>query len=265
MLITVCESVETMRINNEVQTIAITDKKLLTKYVAAFLLGDGCLIKSKKCTNVRYSLGQIAEHKDYVDWQISILQNLTSVSLYEYPEHVQSQGAVAKRTYQFDTKTHPFYTTLFERFYICGHKVISPHDLKLLDWESIAIWYMDDGYMYNPDRLGKKSTSHFCTDCYSYGDCLLLKKVLYERFDIMTGLWRRKLKNGYGYRITIATKSMDLFINSIRPFILPSFEYKLNPRMNNSSIFIEDDEIVRSSEESEELDRNDLTIPEMEE
>lgn len=261
VLITICESVETMRINNEVQTLTITDKKVLTKYVAAFLLGDGCLIKGKECVNARYTFAQRADHKDYVDWQISILQNITSISLYENPEHIQSQGAVAKRTYQFDTKVHPFFTTIYERFYICGKKTVSPHDLKLLDWESIAIWYMDDGYLYKKnDRPLRLDQAHFCTDCYSYGDVVLLRNILHEKFGLLTGLWRRKLKDSYGYRITISTQSMNLFINSIKPFIFPSFQYKLKARMNDSSIKIEDDEIVQSLSKDEESSRNEMVL-----
>lgn len=258
-----------MRIYKEIPTITITDRKLLTKYVAAFLLGDGKLYKKPEKgtrksngTNAMYGLSQLAEHEDYVLWQAGILSNITSVNIFEYPEMIQSQGALAKRNYKLATKTHPFFTTLYQRTYICGKKTVSPHDLKLMDWETVAIWYMDDGYFHKAS-----DTSYFCTDCYSFGDVLLLQKVLYERLGIMTGLAKRKLKDSYGYRIRVSRKSLDMFLTNIKPYIFPSFEYKLSSRMNDSSEQYvteqEDDEIVWSSSEDGEIGRNDLSLVEI--
>lgn len=247
-----------MRANLEIPLVKVSDKKELTKYISSFLLGDGGLkMSNERSKNAMYIFSQIASHEDYIIWQAGILKNITDVSIYVYEEGIQSQGALAKRSFRLNTKCHPFYTTLYERHYLCGRKVVSPHDLKLLDWQSLAIWYMDDGYLHT-----SSDTPYICTECYSFGDCLLLKKVLYERFGIMSGTTRRKKQNGeYGYRLRLSNKTMNRFFSGIEPYIFPSFKYKLGSRTIDP--LKEGDEIVCSSLEDEEVDRNDLPLEEI--
>ncbi len=236
-------------------TIIIKDKKILVKYVAAMLLGDGCLRRRQESWNAFYHQSQIKKHEDYVFWKADILHNISRVSIWESPERTQTTGAIGKACYHMDTGAVPFYTTIYERTYIDRVKRVSPHDLKLFDWESMAIWYMDDGYYHNIH-----AKSYICTDNFSFGDCLLLKKVMYEKLGIMTGITRRRLKDSYGYRISISRKSMDMFFDGMYKYIKPSYYYKLS-RTNDSSF--EDDEIVRASEESEEVGGNDLSLEEI--
>lgn len=241
-----------MKVELPAPTVIIKDKKILVKYISGLLLGDGCLRRRQDTWNAFYHLSQITIHRDYVFWQADILNNISSVKVWETSERVQTTRAIGKPCYHLDTGAVPFYTTLYERIYIDGHKTISPHDLKLMDWEVLALWYMDDGYYHQAH-----ATSYFCTDCYSYGDCVLLQKAIYEKFGILSGLMRRKLKNNYGYRIRVSKKSLDAFHKGIKPYIFPSFEYKLHCTNSPSD---EGDDIVRASEESEELDRNDLVL-----
>lgn len=229
----------------------ISDKKVLVKYVSAFLLGDGWLQKQvDNNKNARYGLHQLAIHKDYIDWQASILENLTRVT-YRYKDaYINSQEA----SIRIWTMAHPFYTTLYERIYTQNRvKSINPHDLKLLDWETLAILYQDDGYIEVSPRLttGNYVRVRIATDNYTYGDLVLLQKAIFEKTKLPFDIRLRKLKNTNGYRLQLTKDYAKRFLEGIGPYVKDSYQYKLDidtqttkyHRMNDSSEQ-EDDEIV---------------------
>jgi hypothetical protein len=219
------------------------DPKVLTKYVFAFLLGDGMLSKQERTNeNYHYRVHQIIDHVDYVEWQANILSSLTKVRLYHihYPD---PRGWNTKAQISLRTNQTPFYTTLRERIYLNGIKRISPHDLKLLDAEALAIWYMDDGYI---NKEGNLFRVKLCTENYTFGDISLVQKVIYETTGISFSLQMRKLKNGYGHRLCASKDHAKRFIELVEPYILPSFLYKVDTSRTNSAVEETDDEIVPS-------------------
>jgi hypothetical protein len=231
-------------------------RKELTKYVWAFTLGDGWLTINTGSRNAHYGLHQIATHKDYIDWQSDILSELTAVRYREKPAYINSQGANAKPSIRIETMNHPFYTTLYERIYTPVRvKQISPHDLKLLDWECLAILYQDDGYIEVSDRVTMENyvRVRIATDNYSYGDIVLLQKAIYEKTNIPFDIQRRKLATTYGYRLQARKEYARRFIDGITPYVKLSFAYKLDTDTittkyvrKNTPSEIEGDEIVLS-------------------
>src|SRR5688572_1609944 len=122
------------------------DNKEITKYISAFVIGDGSLRTWNNVKNAAYAFAQIEKHKEYVMWQADILSNVTSVTVRHYTATVDKNGVNHQSKYQLETKSHPTFTTLRNRWYINRHKTVSAHDLIQFDWEMAAIWYMDDGY-----------------------------------------------------------------------------------------------------------------------
>lgn len=211
----------------------ILSRKDLTKYVSAFLLGDGSLLNQKNKphhkTNAHYVLWQIAEHKDYVLWQADILSQLTRLRVYEKDAYVNSQGANAKPSMSVQTMSLPFYTTIYNRWYKDGRKIISAHDLKLLDWEVAAILYQDDGYI---EQTGNYVRIRICTDCYTYGDVCLLRRALKEKLDIGFDIIERKNPSGIMYRLQSTKDMAKRFLDGVAPYMQPSFQYKLYSHEN---------------------------------
>lgn len=220
----------------------ITNPKTLTKYVSAFLLGDGFISKAEK-TNKEYHYRnhQIIDHADYIEWQADILSLLTKVRLYQihYPD---PRGWNTKSQISLRTNQLPFYTALRERIYLNGIKRISPHDLRLLDNESLAIWYMDDGYL---NKEGNLFRVVLCTENYTFGDISLAQKVIYEKTGVSFSLQLRKLKDSYGHRLVASKDHAKRFLALVEPYILPSFRYKLDTSRMNSPV-LAGDEIVPS-------------------
>lgn len=200
----------------------VKDRKVLFKIISAMLLGDGSLERASPKSNARYRLSQSSVHLDYVQFQESVLNELTSVTVKEYPEYTDKRGYVNKSHLKLQTKTHPVYTTLHRQHYHMGRKTVSPHNLKMFDWVSMAIWFMDDG-------TNAKNSIILCSDSYNYAEQILLQKVIWESlglpFDIRPV---GHTKDGsIRYRLVLRSAFFEDFYIGVKPFILDSFLYKL--------------------------------------
>ena len=199
------------------------------KLISAMVLGDGCLRTWKNCRNYAYSFGQIATHKDYVDWQANVLDGLSRITIRYYDARVDKSGVNHQPHYKLETGVHPTYTLLHSRWYHDKRKTVSLHDLKLFDWQCAAIWYMDDGYRLKSDFNNHNGNVFLCTDSFSHAEVIMLQKVIYEKlgvpFDVSP---RGKSKAGTKmYRLKARKDNARRFIDGVTPYILPSFEYKL--------------------------------------
>lgn len=222
----------------------ITDKKELTKYIWAFSLGDGSLLydhhknRPNINENAYFSCDQVSRNEDYILWRANILSSITSVNI---------QKKVNKESEMLCTRVnrHPIFTTMRNRIYLNGVKIVEPHYLKLLDWESLAILFMDDGCCSIKD----KKYGYYCltlsTQSFSYGDNVLLQREIKNKTDILFSIVRMTTQSGgIQYRLQLQKQlEIDKFIAGVRKFITPSFEYKINK--NSVRLTPEmDDEIV---------------------
>ncbi len=207
----------------------ITDKKILTKYVSAFVLGDGGLFRNgTPNSNARYMLSQTAAHKDYVEWQQCILNNLTSSEIYEKAAYTDKAGWNHKTQLKLQTKSLPFFTTIRGRWYIDNKKVISPHDLLLLDAEFLAILYMDDGSLTTTSGRGRKFRRiDISTQAFSWADNMLLRDTIAHTLNIHMDVKKTNYPSGIKYALTLKHKYVPDFIEIVKPYVLPSFEYKI--------------------------------------
>jgi hypothetical protein len=229
------------------------DKKEEVKYIVAFTYGDGYI--GYHGTECRFEANNIIDNLDYINWRKSILENFTKVTTYEINDKRQNRKTIVKTV----TRTNPIYTKVHSRMYLLGKKVIDPHYLTLLDWETLAIWYMDDGNL----RLVKQDykDSHYeyavpniATNCFSYGDNLLIKEAIKEKLGIEFNINKHSINsNGeQTYILSLQRKSFPKFLDGIYNYIFPSFQYKINPYVELVTGNADDDEIVRTSAKSEE-------------
>lgn len=221
------------------------NRKELTRLVSAFLYGDGCLRTWKNTKNAAYSFAQLAKHKEYIDFQCEILETLTSVNRYTISANTDRLGVIRQETEKLETKSHPFYTTLRERWYFGGRKTVSTHDMLLFDVQSAAIWFMDDGYRLKSEDTSQRGNVFFCTDNYTHAEVILLQKMLYEKLNIPFNIRRRGyMKDGsILYRLVATKDNAKRFIEIVTPFIFPSFEYKLSSERKLSAYYVENDMI----------------------
>lgn len=232
------------------------NQKELTKLVSAFMLGDGCLRvwNNRPNLNAAYYFSQVDKHEEYVKWQKSVIENITSTTLRHYPAE-ERNGINRQGHFKLESKPHPFLQTLRERWYHDGRKTVSSHDLKLMDWQMIALWYMDDGYILNSENKYHDGDVYLCTDCFSEAEVILLQKAVYSSVGVAMNVRQRgRKKDGTRIYRLMANKAQAIkFLDGVRPYIFESFKYKIR----TESPAVAGDDIVCSVQECAEVSRND--------
>ena len=206
------------------------DERNKIKYIVAFLYGDGYIGKhGKEC---RFQANNIIDNLDYITWRKEILENITPVTLTTNKDGRPNRREIVKTF----TRTHPIYSRVHERMYLQGKKVIDPHYLKLLDWETLAIWYMDDGCLGIVKQDYKEShyecpVPSLATHCFSYAENLLIKQTIKEKLGIEFNIHKAGVnkEDEMMYQLVLRRSSFDTFHSGIEKFITPSFLYKINP------------------------------------
>ena len=216
------------------------NEKQLSKLLYYFSSFDGGVYPSgKEC---RFVMNMREENMDYIEWVKQTLDSFTSSNVHQVL-HRGNRSPLMCLT----SRSHPKLTAIRERIYLPdGKKVLDPHQLTLMDAEALAIIFMADGGT-NLDK-GKYPEIKLHTKGYSYFDNLALSKAIYEKTGIRTTVNRH---NQYFF-LRVKTADVNLFIQTVRPYILPSFSYKLErlaPVMGG--------DIVCASQGCEEVSRND--------
>ncbi len=212
----------------------ITDKKELVKLISFLAMSDGSIHKNGGSKNCVFSMSMTEEHEDFLSWVLDVIENVTSCRMMynerEFPR---------KNQIKIQSLSHPFFNDLRDRIYVDNYKSIDQHALKLMDWQSLAILYMCDGCLGKDARRENSFTTTLNLCRLSYGDQLLLKKSLKDRFDLE---WNVVKTNSKYFTLRLRMKDFDKFMKGIEPFVFESFKYKLEIRTTNPSQ--EGDEIV---------------------
>lgn len=204
-----------------VTTMRITDKKQLVKLVSFLTMCDGSVYRNRDKGNCIFSFSQTEDHYDLIEYVKNVIENITSTKVL-----LEKRESPRKNIYKLYTPVHPFFNDMRDRIYVDNYKSVDIHSLKLLDFEALAIMYMCDGCLGETKRPdGKYSYSTTINMCrLSYGDQLLLKKTIKENLDIEFNV----VKTGRNYyTLRLRSKDSEKFFNGIRPYVLPSFEYKM--------------------------------------
>lgn len=203
----------------------ISDKKQLVKLISYIVMGDGGLYITKGTKNAYFAMNMKTDNQDYIDFCQNVLENLTSCKQYQQKLD-DSDGCVRQPQIRLQSKTHPELTKIRDRIYTDKYKGIDPHALKMLDEQALAILYMCDGSFVSYMGRGCVNPSHHVTlnlKRLSYGDLFILKKALKEKLDLE---WNINRQNSY-YYLRLRSKDIEKFMGLVKPYILPSFHYKL--------------------------------------
>ncbi len=255
------------------------DNKILTKYISAFSMAGGGLYVYPKLRNAYYQTKKSEANKDYIDWQSDILSQITRMhTTYTPAQEPDAQGRSIGGYYVLKSMQHPKYTTVRERMYVEGRRVLSLHDLKLMDEETLAVLFMDSGRL---QVMQKKTHTHpiayIAARGYTYAENDLLRRFIKDRFNVHFNVCKQKARSGgYHHLLKCAKFQTAALIRTIKPYILESFRYKIelpdewllsDSTSDDNNDYVsnggdEDDEIVETTQECAELDRNDLVTDE---
>jgi ubiquinol-cytochrome c reductase cytochrome b subunit len=184
------------------------------------LLGDGHAELRSKGNGTRITFYQEGSHVSYLLWLHNLLAELgyCSSNLPVIQTRLGQKGIVRK-IIRFRTWTYSSLNWVHELWYINGMKIVPANIGEFLTPLALAIWIMDDG--------GKVSSGlKLATNSFSYSDCLLLVKVLYDNFNIKASVQSAGKDNQY--HIYIWKDSIPLLREIVLPYVHSSMKYKLS-------------------------------------
>ena len=179
------------------------------------VLGDGCL--EKNGLHVRLKIEQTDKQKEYVFWLYQKLQPFVGRS----PLAVLHSGIDRHQTkrWRFATLSLPIFDQYKTLFYQNQHKIVPSNIISFLKHPlTLAIWYMDDGYLRTD-----KSGAYLCTSSFTNAEQQLLQDALKQNFELTTNV-----HFAYGYaRLHIPSSNKEHFMQIIKPYVLACMQYKL--------------------------------------
>jgi hypothetical protein len=172
------------------------------------LLGDAFM----KIPN-SYMLSHSVNQMDYLYATAEKLGNTVST--------VQYKKTDLGKSLNFWTNSHEKFEPYFKRFYSHGRhkKYIQKESVFDLEPEGLAFWYMDDGKFH-------EYGIYLCTGKISTEEAIVLRDLLDNKFNLKTTLQTHDLKKDYHY-IYIKAESRSQFFSLIKPYIIPSMQYKI--------------------------------------
>lgn len=211
------------------------DEAYITKVVAASLLGDAS-VNYANSKNPHFEISLISEHKDHLDFLETVLAPITRISWYTRKAeefYIGDKATRRKEQTRLRTQCLPFFEKFRQRMYPLGHKVVDPHYLTFLDWEFLAIWYMQDGHLsayYAKDKYPQYAIG-IASNSFSYADNHYLRIQLKEKLNLDWNVNKHTNTSGtLSYKLKLSATQIDYFCENIKPYIQPSFEYKIDKK-----------------------------------
>lgn len=201
------------------QFLIVNDKQL--EILAGCMLGDGYISKRGAV-----QIEQGSKQKSYLMWKYGQLKNITSVK----PKQVfrTKRNGTITSSYRFFLRQ--YFIKWRRRIYRNGKKIVNQELLKLLTPLSLAVWYMDDGCKSN------NYTLIISTDSFSKNSIKKLRQHLKNEWGIVTRIKYKREPNKTYERLTIGGENLVKFVNLVRPYIIPSMQYKIPDPVTTQSI-----------------------------
>lgn len=186
--------------------------------LVGMILGDAYLQKTGE-KNARIRLEQSQKQREYLEWKA-----------HQFPEFFQGKPTEVKRynpvfqkTYQYvrwQSYASPEIGKFRLLFYHIGRKCI-PKELPILlkDPISIAVWYMDDGYLYKRDKMAFIYLPRLTSE-----EVTIVLSTLQHNFGLLPTVKTKKKGNiSLAFSVAETRKLLSL----VARYIIPSMQYKL--------------------------------------
>lgn len=227
-------------------SVETVSKQSDNKYIYAFVFGDGCLEKPTGSSNSRLRIEHISKNSDFCQWKYNILDQITGCNITSYFREDKNQEFT-----RVISSRHPRYTKIRERLYLNNVKTIDPHIEAFLDWEFLAIVYQDDGTL-SFNQYGYPQV-FLCTENYTWADQKMFRDWLAKKFNLHWEVVRKTGAKAHGYRLRLKGNQIPYFFENIKPFVQPSFNYKITLLERKAPVVTQDEDTVRSSKRLEGL------------
>ena len=192
--------------------------KIQKAVIIGSILGDGFLQKTGS-KNARLRLEHSLKQKEYLIWKCQILGNYFQSK----PQILERNNPIFDKTYQYiraQSYSGSELGKLCRLFYIDGKKVIPSKISDLFkDPLCLAIWFMDDGYYYQRDKI-----AYLYLPKYNQASINNLLNVLKVNFNLAPIL---KVKKRGEYVLNFSVEETKKLVQIIKPFVISSMKYKI--------------------------------------
>ncbi len=169
------------------------------------VLGDGYITKLG-----RIQLEQGENQRRYLEWKYKMLKRVASTTVVSAKRRMKS-GTITK---SFRFWTRQYFHKWRDIFYPKGKKLIPGSVAEILSPLSLAVWFMDDGFLRKDDAIA------IATDKFSPRGLKLVVADLDKKYGVHASI----VKSG---RLYLGKESTGRFVKIIRPYVVPSMLYKL--------------------------------------
>jgi len=188
--------------------------------VAGLLLGDGYL-EFDKFKASRLQIKQAKCKRDYVFWLYSQLAEKVKTPPKQRLDTMQ---------WYFSTRSLRELELWRQIFYPKGKKVVPKNITELLcEPIALAVWFMDDG------TLDYRIRSHYSftlsTDAFTVNEVRLLQYTLLKNFGIESSIQTPSSRGKKYTKLYIGKSGREKFLETIKPYMLKCFAYKLPPNV----------------------------------
>jgi recombination protein RecA len=195
------------------------------------LMGDAHLAPNLHDRHgVRFRMGHGSKQADYLDWKASLFGNIG-----------QSRTVNAKGAVFVDLSPLPELGELREVVYWGdGKKHLTDDYLKSLTPLALAVWFMDDGSFTERSKGAQVRTAggsgrvEFCVEAMSEASRVRLADLLRDVHGVDCKLSIRGAAKKA--TLTMTTAGSSRFLELVAPYVHPSMDYKLLPRLRGQFI-----------------------------
>lgn len=183
------------------------------------LLGDGSLgVHNGKypAFKERHSIKQ----KEYLEFKACVFSDLSKRSVKDYNAGTEGFNN-GQLMCEWSTLAQPVFSEFMHMFYHSGKKAV-PHNIAdLLTPLALSVWYQDDGSLTHGDR---QRILRIHTGSFDDNDRDLLIKAIENKYGLK---FNEAVNNGSVDLRLEDKKSINKFIDLVKPYIHPSLSYKV--------------------------------------
>lgn len=222
------------------------DKTKLRGALIGTLLGDSWITHSKQHNSFKFGCEQTSESLIKLKYEIISYycekrkKPIGQIQKRQRSPRIISDGKISvfKPTYRFSVG-HPYFKFLYKIFYNTGKKQVTINILKYLTIEGLALWYMDDGYIY---YVASNSTRYldFATDGFDLYSCKNIKMYFkqYHNLECKIIEHKKNKQSKVKYRIRFNAFNAQKLICLIYPYVLEEFKYKLDLKYKHNPKYL---------------------------
>jgi len=181
------------------------------------VLGDGYLQKTGK-ENARLRLEHGQKQKEYLFWKVNQFKKLFQGK----PVYLERIHPKTKKKYgywRYQSQSTPYLGKLRKTFYPQDKKKIPEDIINYLSPQTLAVWYMDDGYFSQRDN-----SSYLYLGRVDREEAVNASQAILDSFNLPNTILDKKEK---GYVIYFSPKIVIKLKKLIKKYMISQFDYKL--------------------------------------